>query len=104
MSTPPEYPGATYPPAMPASNRPNPAFRALAGVFGFLWFLVGAIGTLGTALGAPLAMAVAGWVARRRKRPLTRGVSWIVAVSGSTVACAIFFAVALSLMPGDFFK
>jgi hypothetical protein len=55
--------------------------------------------TWGAALLAPIGMLLAAAVARRRRRPLTRGASWIGAVAAVTAAIIVAVGIVLALTP-----
>ncbi|HVT38826.1 MAG TPA: hypothetical protein VHE78_07270 [Gemmatimonadaceae bacterium] len=73
--------------------------RFLATLAGTLALGFLALFTLGGALAAPLGMVLAGVIARRRHRPLTRGAGWIGAVLAASVGMAVYTGVAFVRTP-----
>ena len=70
--------------------------KARAAGFAGVVFAIGSVLiTFGVSLVAMLAIGIAWAVARRRKRPLTRGVSWLVGVG--TVGTIILIVAAISM-------
>ena len=74
------------------------AARVAAALAGLLVLALVAVPTLGMALAGPVGMAVAAAVVRRRRRPLTRGASWLAAAGAATLAIAAAFAYGASRM------
>lgn len=80
-------------------GRASPLVRAAALVAGVVVLLGGLIVSLGGVILAPIGMAVAGHVQRRRGRPLTRGGYWIAACSSMALAVALAGGALLSTAP-----
>lgn len=78
--------------------------RVARAVVGALVLLVSALLTLGTSLAAPLGMAAAWVIARRRGRSLTRRASWLGAVAASSLAIALLFATLVLRAPNSVFR
>lgn len=77
----------------------GPLVRAAAVVAGAAVLLGGAIVSFGGVVLAPIGMAVAGHVQRRRGRPLTRVGYWIAACSSMALAVALAAGALLSAAP-----
>ena len=78
--------------------------RRLATIGGVVAAVAGAFISFGASLVAVLAVVV-GWVlARRRGRPFTRGVSWLVGVGSVAVAVLVVVVAVASQMPGSSFR
>ena len=73
--------------------------RVAAFVAGVLMLVGGTIVSLGMVLLAPIGMAVAGWVQRRRGDPMTRGGHWIAASAAIVVALVLAMAAFLAFTP-----
>jgi hypothetical protein len=84
------------PPFAPVASR---GARAAALVGGLVALAVVMVATFGTALLALFGMAVAWALARRRRRPLTRGASWWGAALGVALGFSGFMALTIAKAP-----
>jgi len=73
--------------------------QIIAGVGGTLALAVAARYTFGGALIAASGMAIAGLIARRRRRPLSRPGSWVGAVAAVAVALVLLVGGGLTMAP-----
>jgi hypothetical protein len=81
------------------TTKSGPLVRAAALVAGVVVLMGGVIVSLGGVVLAPIGMAVADHVQRRRGRPLTPGGYWIVACSSMPLAVAVAAGALLSTAP-----
>jgi 4-amino-4-deoxy-L-arabinose transferase-like glycosyltransferase len=70
----------------------SPVRRVGAAIAGALILLFCSSFTLGTVVAAPLGVLAALGLARRRRRPLTRGHAWVGALIVATIAVPLVFA------------
>lgn len=82
-----------------AAPRAGVVARTAAGLAGVAALLVAALFTLGTAFAAPIGVALAAWMMRRRGRALSRGRSWMAAAAASTAAVALGFGLLFASLP-----
>jgi hypothetical protein len=75
----------------------------LAGLAGIVFAIASVFITFGVSLVAMLAIGIAWAVARRRKRPLTRGVSWLVGSGTIGVITLMVAAIAMTRIPKSAF-
>lgn len=73
--------------------------RVAAGLAGCVLLLVGAVFTLGIAVGASLGVVLAWWIQRMRRRRLTRSGSWIAATSSAIILIMIGAALIFAALP-----
>ncbi|HUF28922.1 MAG TPA: hypothetical protein VMM18_18215 [Gemmatimonadaceae bacterium] len=73
--------------------------RLAAAAGGAATLVLATVFTFGTALGAPLGMAIASGLRRRRGAHLTRLAGWIAGVTGAAAVALSYAVVALSLAP-----
>jgi hypothetical protein len=73
--------------------------RGAALLGGLLLLAGGAVVSLGMVVLAPLGMAVAGYVQRRRGNPMTRGEHWIAASASVMVAVMLALGAVLAVAP-----
>ena len=77
--------------------------RTAAGLAGVVALLIAALFTVGTAFAAPIGVALAAWMMRRRGRALSLARSWMAAAAASTAAVALGFGLLFASLPSGTF-
>ncbi len=90
-----EAPIAAEPLAAPA----DPVLRVLAGIGGVTILALGALVSLGAALVGALGVWFASLIAKRRRLPLSRLMSWVGAIAATAIALLIAGGVVFAKLP-----